>query len=156
MVFIPQGLDQVLTRPPGRSIFAPAVGLVARSILEIPEARERYRERVAQLTTNVFRGDAITSRIHEVTAKMDEAATGHNYHSPGDCFSKRVRERAAWLQNQVFPSSQPRFNTLAAGPLKDWQPKIDLGEPRLDQEREDGNTLLHIATENFCTASWRT
>jgi len=156
MVFIPQGLDQVLTRPSSRSIFAPAVGLVARSILEIPEARERYRERVAQLTTNVFRGDAITARIHEVTARMDEAVAGHNYRAAGDSFAKRVRERAASLQNQVSPPTQPKFNTVAIAPLKDWQPKIDQGEPRLEQEPGEGNTLLHIATESFCTASWRT
>ena len=71
MVFLPHGLDQVLGKPRGPILPERTAGLVAHSVLEIPEARRRYRERVAQLSTNVFRADAIIDRIHEVAEKIE-------------------------------------------------------------------------------------
>ena len=70
MVFLPHGLDQILTKPDG-PMFPQAAGLVARSVLEIPEANRRYRERMAQLLTNVFNLVAITNHIHQVADKIE-------------------------------------------------------------------------------------
>jgi hypothetical protein len=162
MVFLPQGLDQILSNPQGQ-IFPPTAGLVARAVLEIPEARRRYRERVAQLSTNVFRVEAINDRVHEVAqrigmvlAEIDpQAATAHRQRV--NAFCRRVQQRANSLQRQIFPAGAVKFGDLATAPLTDWQPKQDLGDARLAREQDaEGNTLLHISTKEGCTASWRT
>ena len=68
LVFLPHGLDQTLQQQ------TPTIpnpnGSVARALLEIPEARRRYTERVSQLLTNVFKVDAITNHVHEVADRV--------------------------------------------------------------------------------------
>lgn len=162
MVFIPQGLDQVLSKPQG-PLLPPTAGLVARQALEIPEVRRRYLERVAQLSTNIFRVDAINSRIREVALKIDlaleeidpQAVASHRQRING--LSRRFQHRASSLERQISPSSTVNFRALASVPLTDWQPKTDQGEALLTREPdEQGNTLLRISTSDGCTASWRT
>ncbi|HEV8543159.1 MAG TPA: CotH kinase family protein [Verrucomicrobiae bacterium] len=159
MVFIPQGLDQVLGRRTG-TIFPPAVGLVARSVLQVPELRQRYRDRVAQLATNVFRVDAVSDRIHEVAERIDAAVGqtgGGTYKSFGNALAGQVRRRATSLQSAITPANPVKFDTVALAPLTDWHPQKDKGEAELDkQEDGDGSILLHVSTESGCIASWRT
>ncbi len=171
MVFIPQGMDQVLTRPT-RGIYPQANGLVARSVLEIPEARARYRERVAFLATNVFRFEAIQARVREVTQKLgasaEREAEAAKYRSGGESFCRRVRDRAVTLHQEFWPAEPVRLasigtrmgtNQVSWIALTNWSSKIDEGdpEPKLSREKDDtGNPLLHIATTDRCTASWRT
>jgi hypothetical protein len=53
LVFIPHGLDQMFWEPNG-SIYPPLQGLVATSVMAIPEARQLYRQCLAQLHREVF------------------------------------------------------------------------------------------------------
>ena len=46
--FLPHGMDQILTDP-GMGLFEPPPALVAMAVLEHPDWRRRYRERVAEL-----------------------------------------------------------------------------------------------------------
>lgn len=109
MVFLPHGLDQILNRSPG-SLIPPAQGLVARSVLEIPETRRLYQERITQLTADVFRAGAITNRIYEVAdsiggvlaEKNPQAATAHRRQVDG--FSRRIQQRASGLSRQLLPA----------------------------------------------------
>ena len=162
MVFLPHGLDQVLRQANG-SIFPRTAGLVARSVLEIPEARHRYRERIAQLSTNVFRADAIIHRIREVGEKIEivlaeidsQTTAAHRERVNGFC--RKVQQRANYLRDQISPVSGVKFGDLSSAPLTDWQPKLDLGDARFTQEQDnEGNLSLHISTQDGCTASWRT
>src|SRR5438034_9878900 len=72
MVFLPQGVDQILSHPTG-PIFRPMAGLVAQAILEVPAGRRQYHERVGQLLTNVFKIENNTNRLHEVGEKIKAA-----------------------------------------------------------------------------------
>ncbi len=162
MVFLPQGLDQILTRPNG-SIFAETGGLVARSLMEIPEARDRYRSRIAELSTNVFRADAVLGRIREVAEKIEAALNGNGPQTAAahrqrvNDLCRRVQQRATSLNRQIFPAAVPMLAKLENIAAADWQPKTDLGEAQLNREQDaEGRTLLHVATSSGCTASWRT
>ena len=162
MVFFPQGMDQMLNAT-DRSVMPNAAGLVARSVLEVPEFRERYRARVAEITTNIFNPDTIASRIYEVSTAVQEALAETNQGAAAaqpqqaDSLRRRVRNRAAYLQRFVSPPVQVKFDELGIATLDNWKPRRDLGEAMLDQEQDDrSNTLLHIATTTGCTASWRT
>jgi hypothetical protein len=163
MVFFPQGLDQMLNEP-GRSVFPqqPA-GSVARAVLEVPELRERYRARVAEIATNVFQPERITSRIYEVSMKVQEALNevdsraAADHPRQADALRRRIRARAQYLDRLINPPSPLAFDNLGFASLEKWQPQTDLGEATLTQENDsDGTPVLRIETETGCTASWRT
>jgi spore coat protein H len=162
MVFLPHGLDQVLGRkfpmmPPN------ANGLVARAVLDIPEARKRYRERYGQLCTNVFIVESLTDRITTVAAKIDaviarhDPEKAHSHSGAAARFARRIKERALELQNQIAPPPPIHFDGIGVARLTNWNSKLDLGQAKLNREEDsNGNMLLHISTESGCTASWRT
>jgi spore coat protein H len=163
MVFMPQGVDQILGKPFGQVFPAGAGGMVVRAVLEIPEGRRRYRERVAQLTTNVFDSEAICDRVHEVSQKIEAAlaqidsrwAQEHRNQAAGFC--RRIQQRASYLHNQISSAKPIKFDEMAMTSLTDWEEKRDLGEAELTKEQDEhGNTLLRISTKEGCTASWRT
>jgi len=163
MVFLPQGTDQILSHPTG-PIFRPMVGLVAQSVLEAPEGWRRYRERMGQLLTNVFKVEMITNRLQEVATNIElalarndsDAANAHKQRVTQLC--RRFQQRANSLQHQLFPLG----GILGSGnsdrlPLTDWQSQVDLGNATVNREQgPDGKTLLHIKTQEKCAASWRT
>ena len=67
MVFIPHGLDQMFWEPQG-SIYPRLKGLLARSVMQVPEARRLYHERLRTLHTNVFQVAVLHRRIDELAA----------------------------------------------------------------------------------------
>ncbi len=159
MVFIPHGMDQMLSKPHG-SIIPPTAGLVSRAVLEIPSLRRQYRERVAQLSTNIFKAGSITDRIHEVSEKIeavldDSSAEAHRHRAAN--LSRKVEQRAHFLEAQITPEKPLEFGDRGVAPLTNWQTRRDLGDALLDREQDaDGKTVLHISSKEGCTASWRT
>jgi spore coat protein H len=161
MVFIPHGLDQVLSR--NYQVFPQnSQALVVRSVFEIPEARQRYRERYAQIATNVFNVERMTNRIRLAGDKIVAVLGKHDAEGADrerqvvNAICRRIATRAAQLQNQLNPQEPTRF-TGEATLLTKWSSKLDLGEAQLNRENEsNGQALLHIATKTGCTASWRT
>ena len=69
IVFIPQGVDQMFNTTEGPLFPDQPNGMVARAVLQIPELRDRYVDRLVYIATNVFVPDAISSRILEVSRK---------------------------------------------------------------------------------------
>ena len=143
------------------------LGLVARVVLQIPEARKRYQDRVAELTTNIFRVEAITNRVWETSGKIFEALAEADSkeaekfrRSIPAAYSRRIKDRAAYLLHETNPALLPaptKFDRFSTAPLTNWVTRIDRGEAELTQERDgEGHTLLHIATTSDCIASWRT
>jgi len=162
MVFIPQGMDQMLNNT-GSSVIPQPGGLVAQAVLEIPELRQRYRARVAEIATNIFKPEVIASRIYEVSTKVQAAlaemdpkmAEANAAHA--NTLRRRIRERADYLERFLFPPRPVKFDDLGLASLTTWKPRTTGGEAVLDMERETSEkTLLHISTTDGCIASWRT
>jgi len=65
--FMPHGLDQMFWEPQG-PIYPPLRGLLARAVMQVPEGRQLYRERLAALHTNVFKVEVLDRRVDELTA----------------------------------------------------------------------------------------
>ena len=163
MVFLPQGVDQTFQRL-NTQLFPPMSGLVAKAVLEIPQARKLYHERMTQLLTNVFQAAVVRKHLTEVASKVQPVLVDSNpaaaasYQNQVAGFARRIQQRANSLERQLLPPS------FAAGPegagilpLPAWEPKIEMGNPVLTREREkEGKTLLHIATTENCSGSWRT
>src|SRR5260221_5780025 len=70
IVFFAHGMDQMFWEPNGPVLPPNLDGLVARSLLQTVEGRQRYRERMGVLLTNVFRVAVLTNRINEVQARI--------------------------------------------------------------------------------------
>jgi spore coat protein H len=162
MVFIPHGLDQVLGR--NYQMFPQnSQALVVRSVFEIPEARKRYRERYAQIATNVFNVEAMTNRIHYAGEKIVAVLTKHDEQAADNedkvvsAICHRIASRSIALKNQINPQEPTRFDREGATILTQWTSKVDGGDAELNRDKDsNGNALLHIAAKTRCTASWRT
>ncbi len=164
IVFIPQGVDQMFNQLNGALFPEQPNGLVARAVLQVPELRQRYFDRLAYIATNVFLPGPISDRINEVSEKVaavlaDEVSpsAADTHRQRASALRSKVRRRAAFLESQIFPAVSADFDASGTLALKDWEPIIDVPEATLTREKTaDGKYLLRISTENGCTASWRT
>jgi spore coat protein H len=77
LVFLPHGLDQMFSQPNG-PILPRTRGLVARSLLQMPEVRQQYVGRLSQLMTNVYHVEAITNRVRQQAARIGPALAEYN------------------------------------------------------------------------------
>ena len=66
------GMDQMFWEP-GGPVLPEFRGLVARSVMQIPEWRQRYLDRMSELLTNVFKVEAITNRMDWLFARINPA-----------------------------------------------------------------------------------
>jgi spore coat protein H len=164
IVFIPQGVDQMFNNLNGPIFPDQPNGMVARAVLQVPELRERYFERVAYITTNVFVPDAVGNRILEVSEKVEKALAEYGSQGEADAHRSRagslrnkVKRRAKFLQDQMFPEPTVEFDASGTLALEQWEPQVDIPEATLVKEKDaDGNYLLQISTKEGCIASWRT
>lgn len=167
MVFIPHGMDQMLGGQRQPLMSPNANGMVSRVVLQTAELRKRYRDRVAELATNVFRPEVIADRVREVTGKVADALEAANPQEAkafrertGPSYIRKVQLRATAVEREINPAARPSIikgDQLAGSPLTNWSSKIDLGDAKLTQVKdENGNVLLYIGTKTGCTASWRT
>ncbi len=167
MVFVPHGMDQVFGESRQHLLMPKPAGLVARAVLEIPEERKRYRDRLAELATNVFRPAAITNRVREVAEsiagaleEIDPQSAKSYRERIAPAYCKKIQVRAAYCQREINSATQPhpaKFDESADATLTNWTPKTDQGDADLRQEKDEhGQSLLYIGTTSGCTASWRT
>ena len=163
LVFLPQGIDQCFHRQT-LPIFPPMQGIVARSVLEVPQLRARYQERMAELLTNVFRSPTLISHVQDVGAKVQpslsvlstEGAT--DYSARVAAFGRRIQQRVRLLEQQLLPGAAPvKMGEAGMVALTQWESKVDLGSPTLNREvGPDGKPWLHLRLTAPGAGSWRT
>lgn len=106
MVFLPQGLDQTF-QPRNVAAMPRMSGLVARSVLEVPEFRDRFRARQAELLTNTFREEIWIKRLREVAAKVQRglvttgAANDDSYIKQAAAYRRRLQKRLVALRTDL-------------------------------------------------------
>ncbi|MEY2408389.1 MAG: spore coat protein [Verrucomicrobiota bacterium] len=72
ITFIPHGMDQMFWDP-NQPIQPAMEGLVARALLQTPEGRLRYRQRMTALLTNVFTAERFTNHIALLQSRLQPA-----------------------------------------------------------------------------------
>jgi hypothetical protein len=162
MVFLPQGVDQVFQRQ-NTTLFPNMVGLVAKSVLEVPQLRQRYRERMVALLTNVWQASVLTSHVHEIALKVQPAFAkadlegGANYMARAGSFSRKIAQRIRGLERELLvPKVQADFDPSGLVTITGWRPQTDIGEPVLKKEEpSESRTLLYIGGQSDCAGSWR-
>jgi len=102
MVFLPQGLDQ--TFQPRNIAAVPAMsGLVAKSVMEVPEFRQRFRARQMELLTNTRRADIWVKRLRQVAAQVEReleiegSPQAETYIKQAAAYRRRLQKRLAAL-----------------------------------------------------------
>lgn len=170
MVFIPHGLDQLFGLGRQFDPNSPVMprrlsGDVSRLVLNTREGQRRYRERVNQLYTNVFKADHIAGRVDEIVAALVPAlAKSHPqlarlFQQRANNFKNRILERGEGLRRQLGPPSPPvQFDADGILRLTGWKPSVLSGEPNLKQATGPaGSPLLAInAGQSLSSSSWRT
>jgi spore coat protein H len=167
MVFIPHGLDQMFgveRTTPDCPILPHLQGLVAHAVLNTPEGRRCYLERVAQLYTNVFHADELIKRVDQLAAVINPAiaeyspsAARRHEGAVGD-LKRRIRMRDESLSRQLASTTtQPTFASDGTLKLHGWRRSVRSGEPEFRQEKSGDSALLYIRAPNGAvSASWRT
>ena len=162
LVFLPHGMDQLLNRSDISVLRPHTVGLVATSVLEVPEFRQRYQDRVMELMTNIVQLGPRRTHLQEVAGRIDrvlseinpEEASAHQKRAVA--FERHFQQRVQNLERQLSLVPPPSFSGTNGWASFDWQPRVDLGTAQLVRENgAAGKPLLTITTTEGCTASWR-
>lgn len=165
--FLPHGMDQ-LFGDAGASVLNHPPALVASAVLENPEWRKRYRQRLRELLP-LFAPDRLLPRIEAVTPRLQAAlrefeagaATAHADAIRG--LKERVTARYRNLvQQSTAPEPKPLpFPGNRAVTLRDWRPAPEGDRIALTKKDFNGVGTLRV----FCgtsdgkevqAGSWRT
>lgn len=159
LVFLPHGMDQLFGRPD--ATIRPAMyGLVARALLETPEGRGRYRERLAMLTASVLDvaavqrcADAFVARVSPLLSSRE----ARELKSAVARFKDRVAQRRRSLEQQLRePEPQPLAFENGVARLTGWRPVDEPAGGKLDRSpAPDGRAALHLRAGPATSASWR-
>jgi len=167
LVFLPHGLDQmfgVFRSTPETTITPHMKGLTARTLVEIPEGRRLYLDRMGQLLTNVFKVEALTNRVHKLAVQLrpmlaDDPAALMNFNFAVDALTTRMARRAASVAQQLRHANDPLpFDVAGEAKLAGWRLQRDSGSPSFSNNaRGKSPHLLEIrAAGSLAYGSWRT
>ncbi len=172
LVFMPHGMDRVLGAHRSSlqlDIVPPALGMVARAVLSVPDLRARYIERAGVLFTNVFQPAQLCERVHEMNAKIAAAKTnylatlgqfdGRMSRGPeddADDLCRRITRRAEELTLQFANRGDwlalppvPSFDSNGVAVLAAWKVRPAPGPLVIGEMKPVGsNGLLHLHTTN--------
>jgi CotH kinase protein len=159
-VFLPHGMDQLFGR--SDATIRPAMqGLVARAVMETPEGRRQYRERLAVLTTNVLDVPAVQRQADAFLARVRAALEPREARALAEALAEvkeRVVERRQCLEQQLR-EPEPSLLDFESGVarLSGWKPFDAPAGGRLDESAApDGRKSLHLRAGPVTSASWRT
>lgn len=137
LVILPHGLDQMFEKPDG-PIFPRMRGMLARAVVQIPEGRRRYLERMSHLLASVYKVEAITNRIVQQAARIrpilavrnPQAARNHDALVMG--LRERIAQRARSLRQQLGRVDQAaKFDSAGGTRPSAWKLTNDFGEASL-------------------------
>jgi hypothetical protein len=168
LLFLPHGLDQmfgVFRSTPATTITPHMKGLVARAVVETPEGRRRYLERMSLLLTNVFNVEPLTNRVEELAARLRPLLARNpaallNFEQGVDRLVTRMAQRAqsvAWQLNEV--NTPLPFDAAGEAKLSGWRSQRDSGSPSFspNPSRRNAQGLFEIRAAGApAYGSWRT
>jgi hypothetical protein len=163
LVFMPHGLDQMFWRPDG-PILPPMGGLVAKALIEIPEVRKRYFDRMAELMKTSFKVEALTNRVAQVAALVrpvlvaKDPEAGKSYDEKVAAFNSQIVERGELTKQLVSaPQFALKFDANKTAAVTGWKTNVDFGKPRFAETSTAGQAALEInAPEGSSIGRWQT
>jgi hypothetical protein len=164
LVFLPHGMDQmfgVWRSSPTSTITPMMKGLVAKAVIQSPEGRWRYLQRMSFLITNDFDAKAITNRVRELSTKIQPALAGDfpaliRQESEVNGLCERVATRLRSVQDQLQQTIVPlKFDASGVSKLTVWRYSTEAGSPSFNRNPGDPETL-EIKVSGYAYGSWRT
>jgi spore coat protein H len=165
MVFFPHDLDQLMVRQ-NVGLMPRANGLVAQGVLNTPELRARYQQRVCSLATNLFMGPRWPARVEQAVSTLLPALESYDadiaraFTNAATNFKGRFISRGRQLERQIAilsGTSKPLAFSNNVARLKEWQGESWQNATRLERiKTDDGRQTLWISTPSPTMASWRT
>jgi hypothetical protein len=160
--FLVHGLDWAYSDT-GVPIEPPLSSIITRAVIQTPQGRQLYRERVRQLYTNVFRVEVMTNRVNAAVAKLQAAARNTNEAKEFNNYGIEMRNRIVARHRNIaeqIAKPEPKPLVVAVGgtvALAGWKPKEATDRWVQDEPTVDGRSTLHIrAVKGETIASWRT
>jgi hypothetical protein len=164
LIFLPHGMDQmfgVWRSSPTSTITPMMKGLVAKAVIQAPEGRLRYLQRMSVLITNAFDVRTITNRARELSTKIQPVLAGDfpaliRQESAVNSLCERVAVRVRSVQEQLQQTIVPlKFDSSSVSKLTVWRYSTEAGSPSFD--RRSGNPeTLEIRAGGYAYGSWRT
>src|SRR5205085_1248608 len=148
----------------GTPLRPPLNALVVRAVLDTPQGKTRFRERLGQLFTNAFKVSVLTNRVNDVAAKLKAAARNPSdateWQNQAAAMRDRIVQRARNIADQLAMPEPATlvFNAAGEAAIREWRPKTDQGKGDAIHAAlsRDGKATLHIqAGPSGCIASWR-
>ena len=159
--FLVHGLDWAYSDT-GVPIEPPRDSIITKAVIQTPQGRALYRERVRQLYTNVFRVDVMTNRVNAAVANLQRAARNENeakeFQNYGNEMRNRIVARHKNIAEQLSkPEPQPlQFGSSDVVLLSGWKQKEAGDKWVQDEPMIDGKPTYHIrAAKGDTIASWR-
>lgn len=170
VVFMPHGMDQmfgVMMVEPNLPVLRPSMqGLAAQALMETPEGRRRYYQRLAELNETYFNLEALTNRIFQTAARINpllaeiSPASAANHDAAVENLVDRMTQRKHHLHEQLSGARGKilEFDTAGVAPLSGWTALVNAGRPQVNlAPNREGQPILHIgAAQGASVASWRT
>lgn len=159
--FLVHGLDWAYADT-GVSIDPPRGSIITKAVMQTPQGRQRYRERVRELYTNVFRVDVMTNRVNSAVGNLKRAARNENESREFENYGNEMRNRIvarhrniAEQLNKPEPKSL-QFDSSGVVALTGWTQKEASDRWELNEVTMDGRRAFHIrAVKGDTLASWR-
>ena len=88
-------------------------GVVAKAVLETPQGRQAYRERLPLVFTNCFKVEALTNRVRawgETIAPHLTRAEARSLRREADDLCERIRQRVVFVSRQLIASASKPTN----------------------------------------------
>jgi len=111
-IFLPDGMDQLFGRadfPVGPHM----AGVVAKAVLETPDGRQAYRERLPLVFTNCFKVEKLTNHVRawsEAIAPHLTRAEARALRREADDLAERIRQRVLYVSRQLAASASKPTN----------------------------------------------
>lgn len=166
--FLPHGMDQMFGDPNASILDYPGA-IVSSTVMQNPEWRARYRERINELLP-LFdppsklhkRVDALRRRLQPTLTAIDPQLARDHLERVKE-FKDRITARAANLKEQSVqedpqPPKPPEFDENGNMHLPDWYPAMESEDAVVevvDLEGEKKGLSILCGPSGTCVASWR-
>ena len=162
MIFMPHGMDQLfgISRPITMSITPPFKGMVAKALFSVPEARRRYWDRIANLSTNELRVAALHARVDRLAVRLRPAldeSQRFRFEQLVAGLKDRINRRAANVAQQLSNPPRPQPFPQDGMRLASWTFKPNTTQPATGTRRTmAGRAILGVTgTGPGSSGAWR-
>lgn len=166
LIFMPHGLDQLfgMSSSPNFSLTPAFKGFVAKALFSVPEARQRYLQRVEKLSTNEFRVELLLARVDRLATRLharlrEDGSMRPEFEQGVQSLRARIAQRARSVAQQLrIPKGPVPFPADGAIRLSGWSFKGGPTQPAGGSRGiPDGREILRVTGSGAeSSGAWRT